>query len=140
MTRSIKKRKDMTDEERLHIFKLLKWFYLSKETETYYLTVDEVEPHRTCKSKKFITKVMFLTVVARPRFDELGDVLFDGKIGIFPFTFEVPAKRKSKNRAAGNDFKIPRLSKKKMEKECRLPLSLTCNYELLQKANGHLLS
>ncbi|XP_057771056.1 uncharacterized protein LOC130990841 [Salvia miltiorrhiza] len=36
-----------------------------------------------------------------PLIAEDGTVLFDGKIGIFPFTEYVPAKRNSKNREAG---------------------------------------
>ncbi|VFQ94194.1 unnamed protein product [Cuscuta campestris] len=38
---------------------------------------------------------------ARPRFDEDGEVLFDGKIGIFPFIFTEPAQRNSRNRPRG---------------------------------------
>lgn len=34
-----------------------KWFYLTKVKNTYYLCLDEEVPHRTCKSKRFITKV-----------------------------------------------------------------------------------
>ncbi|KAH7838072.1 hypothetical protein Vadar_021669 [Vaccinium darrowii] len=41
-----------------------KSFYLSKESERYYLLPEENEPLRTCKSKQFITKVMFLVAVA----------------------------------------------------------------------------
>ncbi|XP_031120346.1 uncharacterized protein LOC116023482 [Ipomoea triloba] len=61
----------------------------------------EDEPYRTCKSKKFITKVMFLCDVARPRFDLERNEMFDGKIGMFPFVYKEPAKRRSKNREAG---------------------------------------
>ncbi|XP_057789161.1 uncharacterized protein LOC131006021 [Salvia miltiorrhiza] len=78
-----------------------KWFYITKTNHRFYLTPQETEPHRTCKSKKFITKVMFMCAVCRPIFDTDGSVLFDGKIGIFPFTEMVPAKRSSKNRQAG---------------------------------------
>lgn len=78
-----------------------KWFYMSKESERYYLLPTEDEPLRTCKSKRFITKVMFLAAVARPRFDAYGNEVFSGKIGIFPFTMKEPAKRSSKNRGAG---------------------------------------
>ena len=78
-----------------------KWFDLSKKTETYYMLTDEEEPHRTCKSKSFITKVMFLVAVARPRFDGEGNVTFSGKIGIYPFVTKEPAKRSSVNRVAG---------------------------------------
>ncbi|XP_057803388.1 uncharacterized protein LOC131018692 [Salvia miltiorrhiza] len=78
-----------------------KWFYITKSSHRFYLTPAEAEPHRTCKSKKFITKVMFLCAVCRPIFGEDGSVLFDGKIGIFPLTEMVPAQRSSKNREAG---------------------------------------
>ncbi|KAK9683873.1 hypothetical protein RND81_10G171000 [Saponaria officinalis] len=78
-----------------------KWFYMTKATQRYYLVNDEEIPYRSCKSKRFIVKIMFLAAVARPTYKENGDVLFDGKIGIFPFTFEEPAKRNSKNRAVG---------------------------------------
>ncbi|KAH7847324.1 hypothetical protein Vadar_024741 [Vaccinium darrowii] len=78
-----------------------KWFYMSKEAERYYIVPNENEPHRTCKSKRFITKVMILAAVAQPRFDAHGNEEFSGKIGIFPFTCKEPAKRSSKNRVAG---------------------------------------
>ncbi|KAH7835801.1 hypothetical protein Vadar_029964 [Vaccinium darrowii] len=78
-----------------------KWFFMTKESEQFYLLPEEPEPLRTCKSKRFITKVMFLAAVARPRFDSTGTETFSGKIGIFPFTYKEPAKRSSKNRATG---------------------------------------
>ncbi|XP_057790772.1 uncharacterized protein LOC131007878 [Salvia miltiorrhiza] len=78
-----------------------KWFYITKSAQRFYLTPEEIEPHRTCKNKKFITKVMFMCAVCRPVFGANGECLFDGKIGIFPFTELVPTKRNSKNRAAG---------------------------------------
>ncbi|XP_027109397.1 uncharacterized protein [Coffea arabica] len=64
---------------------------------------------RTCRSKKFIVKVMFLAAVARPRFDCSRNKNFDGKIG-FPFAFKEPAKRNSKNRVAGTLETKPILS------------------------------
>nr|GMD52360.1 Transposase, Tc1-like protein [Ipomoea batatas] len=67
----------------------------------YYLLPEEEEPYRTCKSKKSITKVMFLCVVARPRFDLERNEMFDGKIGMLPFVYKEAAKRGSKNREAG---------------------------------------
>ncbi|XP_074301362.1 uncharacterized protein LOC141632746 [Silene latifolia] len=42
-----------------------------------------------------------MAAVARPRYDEDGVVLFDGKIGIFPFVYEAEALRSSKNREKG---------------------------------------
>ena len=44
---------------------------------------------------------MFLAAVARPRWDVSKNQWFNGKIGIWPFTYQEPAKRSSKNRAAG---------------------------------------
>lgn len=86
-------------EDIIHIDE--KWFYLTKKSENYYLLVDEEEPQRTCKSKNFVLKVMFLAAVARPRFDGQGNVTFSGKIGIYPFVTKEPAKRSSVNRVAG---------------------------------------
>ncbi|XP_050217419.1 uncharacterized protein LOC126668255 [Mercurialis annua] len=77
-----------------------KWFYLTKVSQKYYLHPQEIEPLRTCKSKRFITKVMFLAAVARPNV-RTSDEIFSGKIGIFPFIFKEPAKPNSKNRIAG---------------------------------------
>ncbi|XP_074336353.1 uncharacterized protein LOC141673503 [Apium graveolens] len=42
-----------------------------------------------------------MSAIARPRYNNDGVCIFDGKIGIFPFTFEEPALRSSKNRAKG---------------------------------------
>ncbi|XP_057809045.1 uncharacterized protein LOC131023517 [Salvia miltiorrhiza] len=47
-------------------------------------------------------KWFYITKAAhRPIFSDDGEVLFDGKIGIFPFIQKVPAKRNSKNRPSG---------------------------------------
>ncbi|XP_026428649.1 uncharacterized protein LOC113324548 [Papaver somniferum] len=72
MTQSSSSFIDMLD--RIHIDE--KWFYITRRAQKYYLHAEEEDPLRTCKSKIFITTIMFLTAVARPR---LG---FDGKIGI----------------------------------------------------------
>lgn len=87
-----------------------KWFYMSKPSRRYYLIPGEDESLRTCQSKKFITKVMFLAVVARPRFDASSDEIFSGKIGIYSFTRLEPAKRSSKDRVAGTLETKPILS------------------------------
>nr|XP_016514427.1 PREDICTED: uncharacterized protein LOC107831196 [Nicotiana tabacum] len=80
-----------------------KWFFMSKKSEKFYLLPEEQEPnpYRSCKSKNFITKVMFMVAVVRPRLAKDGTELFSGKIGIFPFVFKEPAKKNSKNRVAG---------------------------------------
>ncbi|XP_057771014.1 uncharacterized protein LOC130990797 [Salvia miltiorrhiza] len=78
-----------------------KWFYLTKKDQTYYLLPNEEDPDRSCQSKNFIAKVMFLAATARPRFDNDGNEIFDGKIGCWPFVTEQPAQRSSRNRDAG---------------------------------------
>ncbi|ETV90232.1 hypothetical protein H310_14934 [Aphanomyces invadans] len=67
-----------------------KWFFASRVSKSYYLAPDEEPPHRTCKSKNFITKVMFLSA-----------------IGTWHFTEKVPAARTSKNRPAGTLVTVP---------------------------------
>jgi hypothetical protein len=78
-----------------------KWFFLTKVKNTYYLLLDEEPPERSCQSKRFITKVMFMAAVAQPRFDENGVCTFDGKLGIWPFVKKELAIRSSRNRPAG---------------------------------------
>ncbi|XP_074369553.1 uncharacterized protein LOC141710981 [Apium graveolens] len=79
-----------------------KWFYLSKKSQRVYLERNEKGKYKAAKSSKFIPKVMFTAAVARPRFNqENTECTFDGKIGIFPFTYQAPAWRASKYRAKG---------------------------------------
>ncbi|XP_056689685.1 uncharacterized protein [Spinacia oleracea] len=78
-----------------------KWFYLTKKQQRVYLGKNERGKYRSDKSSKFIPKVMFTAAVARPRFNENDECTFDGKLGIFPFTYQEAAKRTSKNREKG---------------------------------------
>ena len=77
-----------------------KWFNMTKSNQTYYLLPDEPDPIRPLSSS-CIGKVMFLTAVARPRYDSEGNMTFDGKIGMWPFVQEIPAQRRSENRERG---------------------------------------
>ena len=43
--------------------------HMTKINQKYYLLPDEQQPHRTVKSNRFITKVMFMVAVARQRWD-----------------------------------------------------------------------
>lgn len=70
----------------------------------YYLAPDEEEPYRACQSKKFIGKIMFMCAVSRPILADDGTVVFDGKIGCFPFITEKFALRNSKHRAKGTPY------------------------------------
>jgi hypothetical protein len=85
--------------DRVHIDE--KWFYITEESGRYYLATDEKEPYRACKSKRFVTKVMFLVAVARPRFNVHKNEIFNGKICVLLLVYQKAAKRSSKNRAVG---------------------------------------
>ncbi|XP_074298008.1 uncharacterized protein LOC141628807 [Silene latifolia] len=78
-----------------------KWFYMTRTTERYYIILEEDVQYRACQSKRFKTKVMFMCAVSRPVYGDNGEMIFDGKIGIFPFLEEIPAVRNSRNRPAG---------------------------------------
>ena len=80
--------RDMMDV--LHIDE--KWFYLTKISKRCYLGVQESEPHRIMRSKRYFAKVMFLAAVACPRWNTTTNRQFDGKIGIWPFTMMENAK------------------------------------------------
>ncbi|KAF0715607.1 Aste57867_3297 [Aphanomyces stellatus] len=83
----------------VHIDKM--WFNLTKAKKKIYVYDEEEVALRSCKSKRLITKVMFLSAVARPRYDANAKRVFDGKIGIWPFVEESPAARTTKNRQKG---------------------------------------
>ncbi|ETO99442.1 hypothetical protein F441_23144 [Phytophthora nicotianae CJ01A1] len=74
---------------------------MTEADRSIYLAPGEAPPHRTVQSKRFITKVMFMAAVMRPVFAEDGSLIFDGKLGMWPFTERVPAKKSSRNRPAG---------------------------------------
>lgn len=74
-----------------------KWFFMSEKSSNYYLLANEDELYRTCKNKNYIEKVMFLVVVARPRFNDGGRRRSQEKLVFFP-SYQVPAKRSSVNR------------------------------------------
>ena len=82
-----------------------KWFDVTPENLRMYVTNREIEagllPRRKTQSKRYISKVMFLAAVARPRFNREGNCVFDGKIGIWPFVHRVEAQKSSKNRPKG---------------------------------------
>ena len=86
-------------EDLIHIDE--KWFYLTKDGQRFIIVMDEEEPYRHVQHKSFLTKIMFLCAVARPRYDTNKNTWFDGKIGIWPIGKWEPAKRSSKKRAKG---------------------------------------
>lgn len=78
-----------------------KWFDITEKVSRYYVATGEVVPTRRVQNKGHIIKVMFLVAVTRPRYDDNNNIIFDGKIGCWPFTDQVAAVRRSHNRPAG---------------------------------------
>ena len=75
-----------------------KWFFISEVQLRVYLAPDEILPNQLMQNKDHILKVMFLSAVARPRYNNSGDCTFDGKIGMWPFIERKPAQRTSEMR------------------------------------------
>ena len=82
-----------------------KWFFISEINQRTYITQNEKKqkkmPHRKCQHKSHILKVMFLAAVARPQFNDYGECIFTGKIGIYPFIQQVPSIKNPTNTPAG---------------------------------------
>ncbi|XP_021858883.2 uncharacterized protein [Spinacia oleracea] len=78
-----------------------KWFYLTQKKKRVYFANNEPYPHKSAKSRTKVPKFMFMAAVARPRWAQDRQCKFDSKIGIFPFTDSVAAKRSPKNRVKG---------------------------------------
>ncbi|CAM9420748.1 unnamed protein product [Discosporangium mesarthrocarpum] len=77
------------------------WFYVMKDGKGIYLHPEEDAPKLPrAQNKRFITKVMFLAAVARPRMISDG-VWFNGKFCIWPIADTVSAMRSSKNHKKG---------------------------------------
>ncbi len=69
----------------------------TETTRTLYLAKDESESERSGKSSTHTPKVTLLAAIARHRFDDSGQCVFDGKIDFSPFIEMVAAKRNSRN-------------------------------------------
>ena len=55
----------------------------------YYMLPEEDDPHKTVHNKNRIGKVMFLSAVGRQIYDDAGNCIFDGKLGVWPFVGNV---------------------------------------------------
>ncbi|CAM9333197.1 unnamed protein product [Choristocarpus tenellus] len=82
-------------------------FHILKDGQDVYLhlTEDPPKPSRPQHSQ-YITKLMFLAVVVRPR-KMFNGVWFNGKIGIWPTVDTKVAQRNSKHRPKGTKVLVP---------------------------------
>jgi hypothetical protein len=110
-------------EDEIHVDE--KWFYLTESTARFIMVDDEDDPHRALKSKATKEKVMFLSAVAKPRYDPHRKAMWDGKLGLWPFAKLVPAQRNSINRPAGTlewkSYNVDRKAYREMMIEKLLP-------------------
>lgn len=66
-----------------------KWFNTTSKYRKYYMLAGEDDPHRTVQYKNSIGKVMFLSAVGRPIYDDEGNCIFDEKLGVWLFVRKV---------------------------------------------------
>ena len=83
----------------VHINK--KWSTLVTDGDCYYLSSAKEHQYSNVQHKKHITKIMFLSAIARPCIIPLKGKMFDGKNGIWVFAKEWPAACSSKNQPKG---------------------------------------
>ncbi|KAG2916212.1 hypothetical protein PC119_g8729 [Phytophthora cactorum] len=122
-----------------------KEFYLTAVRRRYYLLPGEEAHHRQVRSKRFITKVMMLAVVARPRWNAASGSYFDRKLGVWPFIVQEPAVRSSLRRPTGTmitkEGRVNKGTYRKMLIQHLLPAvrercPSVCNGELLRPPNS----
>ncbi|CAN0350163.1 unnamed protein product, partial [Discosporangium mesarthrocarpum] len=103
------------------------WFYVMKDGRGIYLHPEEDAPKPPrAQNKRFITKVMFLAAVARPRMTSDG-VWFDGKIRIWPIAGTVAAMGSSKNRKKGTVMLKPGTINAETYEEPMIDKVIPCN-------------
>ncbi|XP_021775181.1 uncharacterized protein LOC110739035 [Chenopodium quinoa] len=78
-----------------------KWFYLNPDKRRFYLLPCEEDPYMAVQSRRFKLKAMFMAIIGKPLYGINGELLHDGKYGIFPFTVQQVAQKASKKRPRG---------------------------------------
>ncbi|CAM9921927.1 unnamed protein product, partial [Discosporangium mesarthrocarpum] len=114
-----------------------KWFYVMKDGRGIYLHPEEDAPKPPrAQNKRFITKMMFLAAVARPRMIFDG-VWYDGKIGIWPIADIVVAMRSSKNRKNGTMMLKPATINAERYKELMIDKVIPAINARMPRPPGH---
>uniref|UniRef100_A0A0A9DS55 Uncharacterized protein n=1 Tax=Arundo donax TaxID=35708 RepID=A0A0A9DS55_ARUDO len=67
-----------------------KWFnIIKKKARNFYMLPEEEDPYKTMQNKNSIDRVMLLSAVTWPRYDDESNCTFDGKLGVRPFIRKV---------------------------------------------------
>jgi len=69
--------------------RFIEMYNITSKYKKYYMLPEEEDPHRAVLNKNCIGKVMFLAAVARPIYDDEGNCIFDGKLGVWAFVRKV---------------------------------------------------
>ncbi|CAN0092720.1 unnamed protein product [Discosporangium mesarthrocarpum] len=111
-----------------------KWFYILKDGKGVYLHPTEPPPKPPrAPHMNFITKVMFLAAVARPR-KMSNRVWFDGKIGIWPI---VDTKRTPEHRLKGTKVLVPVMVDGERYKKLMIEAVILAIKVFMPKPEGH---
>ncbi|XP_021741318.1 uncharacterized protein LOC110707598 [Chenopodium quinoa] len=78
-----------------------KWFYFNPDKRRFYLLPTEDDPYMAVQSRRFKLTAMFMTIIGKSLYGINGELLHDGKYGIFPFTVQIEAQKSSKKRPRG---------------------------------------
>jgi hypothetical protein len=84
-----------------------KWFYVTKVRGISYISRNEEAVKKSVQSKRFITMFMCLCVVGCPTFAAEQDVIWDGKVGVWPIMAEKTAEKNSRWHKIGDKYKVP---------------------------------
>lgn len=129
-----------------------KWFYLTRTEQRYYLAIGQEPPHRTAKSKNFITKVMLLDLGFFRAIQSLQHQLpqrgIDDLIRATEKAF-MEIESTALNNVfltlhgcmleimtcnGGNNYRLPHIGKASLRRSNSLPTSLTCPVEVVNQA------
>ena len=96
---------EMLDEDwSAHVDIDEKWWYSMCPWRTHKVPEGKLVPLTGIQHKNHIPKVMHLSVLARPRWDEEGNCVFDGKIGTWRVSEPYTAKRDSRYHKKGDIY------------------------------------
>ena len=84
-----------------------KWFYLPEVKKNYYLGNDEPDQYRSTSTKRFISKVMFLTTFSRTSWEKRQNRYFDGNVDNCTFIVMGTDQRNIKNGPSCTIFTNP---------------------------------
>ena len=87
-------------------------------TKTRLLPGMELLVNPKVQHKSHIEKIMYLTAIARPRYNQKGEVTFNGLVAIVPCVKEAIARRTSKNHEKGDLYRVNESLDNEVYRDC----------------------